>query len=101
MAYAANFEFGLVFLLFFKFVTFRKGTTFPFLFYIVFIKARYDQSYYMKSAVKAWEVKIDSVFANPNIPAPLKQAWAQVKDVVKRITSAVTIGKPVAPKKHS
>jgi hypothetical protein len=99
MMLAASWEFGLVFVLFFRFLTFRPGTSFPFLLYVVFIKTRHDQSFYTRNTVKNWEVRMDSLVGHPSMPGGVKQVWVQFKDTIRRVSNMVSV-KKAADKKN-
>ncbi|CAN6632853.1 pore membrane protein of 33 kDa [Trichomonascus vanleenenianus] len=83
MMFAASSEIFLLMRLAVLFMTFRKGTTVPFIVYFMFIKFRYDQSQFTQTAIRAWEVRINNLVAGPNTPFFLKNVWLGFREVVK------------------
>lgn len=57
-----------------------------FLSYALFVKFRFENSKYMKSAFAQWRVRLDGIMSHPSIPIPLKQAYNQSKSLLIRIS---------------
>ena len=91
MMLAANAEFFLLLKLGFQFLTFRKGTAFRFLIYLVFFKLRFDQSIFTKTVIKNFEMRIDTLLSHPSLPPVVKQMWISVKDLIRRGMEAISI----------
>ncbi|KAG7193073.1 uncharacterized protein KQ657_001190 [Scheffersomyces spartinae] len=65
-------------------LTFRKRSLMPLLYYLVFIKKRFETSQFTRNYVKKIELSLDSQVNNLKNPK-VKEIWIQVKSVLRRI----------------
>lgn len=98
LAVASQVELLLLFFMIPSALTFKKVSLIPFLFYLVFIKVRFDQSFHMRQAVKTWEVRADNLMSNPNVPPAVKQGWISFKQALAKGLSTVSFKKPAPAK---
>lgn len=75
----------------FKALTMRRDALIPFVFYALFIKVRYEQSNFTRNVFHAYEIKIDSLVANPRVPLPIKRGWVGFKQVVRKYIGQVSL----------
>lgn len=65
-------------------LAFRKRSLMPLLYYVVFIKKRFETSQFTRNYVKKVEIALDSKVNNLKNPK-VKEIWIQVKSVFRRI----------------
>lgn len=70
--------------LFIRVITFRKRSLTPFIIYAIFIKTRYEKNIFTRNYVKSFEVQIDKIVNQSNVPV-LKNIWTQFKSIIRRI----------------
>lgn len=75
----------------FKALTMRRDAIVPFVFYALFIKVRYEQSNFTRNVFHAYEIKIDSLVANPRVPLPIKRGWVGFKQIVRQYIGQVNL----------
>uniref|UniRef100_A0A060TG91 ARAD1D21450p n=1 Tax=Blastobotrys adeninivorans TaxID=409370 RepID=A0A060TG91_BLAAD len=71
--------------LLFRVFTFRKGTLVQFIIYVGFMKLRYDNSMFTRTIVKQYEVRIDSLLANPAVPPVVRNGWISFKNSLAQV----------------
>lgn len=91
--YSANFELILLVVLIFKALIFAKRSWIVLVAYSVFVKLRYESSVYTRSALKAYEVRLDGVLSDPRLPVQVKQLWAKVKSVLRNYVGVPVVSK--------
>ncbi|KAL3231762.1 Pore membrane protein of 33 kDa [Nakaseomyces bracarensis] len=69
-------------------------------FYILFIKIKYETSKYMKAAFSQWRVRMDGVISHPGVPPQVKAIYNQFKTQLINL-SKVTITTPPQEKKEN
>lgn len=65
--------------------------------YSTFIKFRFENSKYMKSAFAQWRVRLDGIMSHPSIPIPLKKAYNKSKSLLIRLSEFRLAKSPVPP----
>jgi hypothetical protein len=88
---AANFEFLTELFLFVRFITFRKGSFLPLIFYTTFIKLRHDDSPHTRAVVSRHEVMVDNLLSHPSLPPVIKQVWIQIKDILRTASRFISM----------
>lgn len=85
---AANVEFLLLLRLAAQLFTLSRTALIQFAAYLLFFKLRYQTSAYTHQVIQLWEIRIDNLVSNPNLPPVVKSIWINIKQGLSTVFGA-------------
>ena len=100
MTLVASLEISLWFRVLFSAIIFTKGSWILLAIYTAFMRARYSQSNFVRTAVKRGGSRVDALVAGQGTPPAARQAWETVKRLAAQVTDATDVGKYIKPQSN-
>lgn len=94
MHWVGTSELSLLLILILRILAWYPRSLIVIVLYSVFIKLRYENSKYMKTAFAQWRVRLDGVFAHPSIPPQVKLWYSKGKMALVNL-SKYSLSKPI------